>query len=355
MTLRIFEEAENEGGETFECLRTLARIRPGTFKEDWYAEWYAIGEKVARMGEQALKEGHHVSARKAFLRAYNYYRLSYFYMSGKDSRKKEAYVKGHESFQKATQLFDPKFEYVEVPFEGKVMEGVFYPAESKKAAPLVVFVGGIDGQKEEAYFVGAKELQERGINVLAIDGPGQASALIMQQLVCVPNYEKPVGAFLDQVAKRRGVDMERVAILGRSLGGYIAPRVAAFEKRIKACVVWGAYYDMQENIKHQGKEINEALKEMLAVETDEELREKAKAYTLNGVIQRVQCPILIIHGEADPVTPAWNAQRTYDEAKCEKTLKMYKLGEPGSGHCTHDAPSIVFPLVYDWLYDKLTA
>lgn len=352
MTLRIFEEAEFSGGDVFDCQRTLSKIRPGNL-EDWYTEWYKIGKQKENDGDERLKDGHEVSAKQDFLHAYNYYRLSYFYMSNNDERKKEAYLKGYNSFRKASVLLNPRPEYIEVPFQGKKLEGIFFPSGAKERSPLVIFIGGVDGQKEEAYFVGVQELQQRGISVLAIEGPGQAGALLLEKVPMMAEYEKPVGAFIDAIADRSDIDPEKIAILGRSFGGYIAPRAAAFDSRIKACVVWGAYYDMYENKKSQPDDLNKAIMEMLMVEDKETFLEKSKGYSLDGVIDKVTCPLLIIHGAADPMTPAWNAQKMYENAKCEKTLKLFKLGEPGAGHCTHDAPSIVFPLIYDWLYDKL--
>lgn len=351
MTLRIFEEAANQGGDFFDCQRTLSKIRPGN-KEDWYTEWYAIGEKKEKIAEDSLKDGHEVSARQAFMHAYNYYRLSYFYMSNKDERKKSTYVKGYNAFKKAAALLSPKPEYIEIPYQGKKLEGIFFPASVTEPAPLLIFIGGIDGQKEEAYFVGVQEMQQRGIHVLAIEGPGQAGALILEQIPVIADYEKPVGLFIDRMSGYENVDKRRIGILGRSFGGYIAPRAAAFDERIKACVVWGAYFDMYENIEPRAVDLNEAFKEMMMIEDDQQFAQEARKYSLDGIVEKIKCPLLIVHGAADPMTPAWNAERTYEQAKCEKTLKMFKLGEPGAGHCTHDAPSIVFPMIYDWLYDK---
>ena len=41
---------------------------------------------------------------------------------------------------------------------------------------------------------------------------------------------------MDWLEKRNDVDSDRVGIWGVSLGGYYAPRAAAFEERIKACI-----------------------------------------------------------------------------------------------------------------------
>ncbi len=37
--------------------------------------------------------------------------------------------------------------------------------------------------------------------------------------------------------------MKKLAIWGRSLGGYLSPRAFAYEKRIKACVADGGVYN----------------------------------------------------------------------------------------------------------------
>ena len=56
-------------------------------------------------------------------------------------------------------------------------------------------------------------------------------------------------AVLDFVATRRDLDSSRIGMWGVSLGGYYAPRAAAFDERIKACIAlggpfnWGAAWD----------------------------------------------------------------------------------------------------------------
>ena len=63
------------------------------------------------------------------------------------------------------------------------------------------------------------------------------------------DYEVPVKAVIDFVDKRPDLDPKRVGMWGVSLGGYYAPRAAAFDKRIRACIAlggpfnWGANWD----------------------------------------------------------------------------------------------------------------
>jgi dipeptidyl aminopeptidase/acylaminoacyl peptidase len=69
--------------------------------------------------------------------------------------------------------------------------------------------------------------------VLMVDGPGQGSALYDQGLVFRPDYEVVFAAILDLATERPEVDRDRIALSGRSFGGYLAPRAACFENRVR--------------------------------------------------------------------------------------------------------------------------
>lgn len=352
--MRIIEEAEYGGGDVFDCIRTMQKIRPGNM-EDWISEWTKIAKISKEKGDEAMKKGHLLTARKSYLNAYNYYRHGSFFILMMDPRKAEYYKLSDECFRKAAALFDPPFEYLSVDYEGKTLDAILYHTKKPGKNPLVIYVLGLDAQKEEYYFLGIEEALGRGLNVLVIDGPGQASSLFMKGIRGTPHYEKPVGAFLDALSKREDLDMNRVAIVGRSFAGYHAPRAAAFEPRIKALVVWGAFYSLHGNLSRR-KEAMARFKEVLGVDDEAAFMEKAKEYSLEGVASKITCPMLVLHGEADPQVDVNDARRLYQEASSkDKELVIFKLGEPGSGHCAHDAPSIAFPMVFDWVMDKMAS
>ncbi len=350
--MRIIEEAEYGGGDVFDCIRTIQRIRPGN-AEDWISEWSRTAKINQDLADEAMKKGHLITARKYYLNAYNYYRHASFFILMMDKRKADYYKLSDACFRKAAALFDPPFEYLNVDYEGKQLEAILYHTKKPGKNPLVIYVLGLDAQKEEYYFLGIEEALARGLNVLVFDGPGQASSLFMKGIRGTPHYEKPVAAFIDALSKRGDLDMNRLAIVGRSFAGYHAPRAAAFEPRIKALVVWGAFYSLYDNIARR-KDALPRFKEVLGVDSDAEFMEKAKEYSLKGVAEKIKCPMLVMHGEADPQVDVNDARKLYEEASSkDKQLVIFKLGEPGSGHCAHDAPSIAFPMVWDWVADKM--
>ena len=107
-----------------------------------------------------------------------------------------------------------------------------------------------------------------------------------------------------------------------SMGGYYAPRAAAFEKRFAAGVAWGAHFDYHANWiqrrkvhrvrRHQG--VGAAFSVAMGVghaghgQRDEETRE----YTLAGVAEKIECPFLVTQGELDSLSPLEPVSLLYD-------------------------------------------
>jgi dienelactone hydrolase len=81
---------------------------------------------------------------------------------------------------------------------------------------------------------------------LFLDQPGTGEALRLRDIKANPKSEQPVSAALDHLETFREIDTDRVGVVGVSLGGYYAPRAAAFEKRLVACVAWGAIWNYAE-------------------------------------------------------------------------------------------------------------
>ncbi|MGY1826512.1 alpha/beta hydrolase family protein [Blastococcus sp. SYSU DS0541] len=65
----------------------------------------------------------------------------------------------------------------------------------------------------------------------------------LQGLIARIDTEVWAGAAVDWLEARSDVDAAGIGIVGWSLGGYYAPRAAAFEKRFALCVAWAANHD----------------------------------------------------------------------------------------------------------------
>ena len=133
---------------------------------------------------------------------------------------------------------------MEIPYENTTLPGCFHRVdESNTKRPLLILHTGFDGSAEEMHGQGARAGVERSWNVLAFDGPGQYGPIHRERLTFRPDWEKVVTPVVDFALTLPGVDPEKIALMSISMGGYLAPRAAAFEKRISALVANDGIYD----------------------------------------------------------------------------------------------------------------
>src|SRR6185312_14553306 len=140
------------------------------------------------------------------------------------------------------------------------------------------------------------------------------------------DYEVPVKAVLDFVASRRDLDSSRIGMWGVSLGGYYAPRAAAFEKRIKACIAlggpfdWGASFDGLPELTRLAFQVRSHAKDAA------QAKKNAHTLSLVGLAEKITCPIFIVNGRHDRIVPASDAERLAREVKGPAELLMVEDG-----------------------------
>ncbi|HYZ16405.1 MAG TPA: alpha/beta hydrolase [Candidatus Acidoferrum sp.] len=355
---RALGETQEGGGAISECFQAASKMIPGD-KESWYREWLHVAERNRIRAEEAEKLGHIITAKQAWLRAVDYYRQAEFWLDGEDPRRLEVFTKCEQSFQAAGKYFRPKLEPVQIPYEdGKVLYAYFLRAPRPKNGkqPVLISFGGLDSFKEELYFMTARGALDRGISQLLVDGPGQGGTIRRQKLINRYDYEVPVGKCIDYLETRDDVDTSRIAISGTSLGGYYAARAGSFEHRLKAVISHGAIWDVNELWSERGEEhgLADHIKWVFGTKSVAEAIEKGKKFRLEGVLDGMKCPYLIIHGGHD-VLGVKQASTVYEYAKkvgVDATLRLLSAEETGAEHCQHDNPTIGEEEMMDWLAEK---
>ncbi len=366
------------GADLGECLTTAQRITPGDV-DSWYAEWTATADRVYGIGEAAQAAGRRVSAREAYLRASNYYRTAgiQFYRPPLDSRLVAATERQSEAFQQAAALFSSPVERVAIPYEGTTLPGyLFLVDDSGAPRPTLVFVGGYDGTAEESYFALAAAGLRRGYHCLSVDGPGQGTVLIRQEQFMRPDWERVVTPTVDYALARREIDERRIALVGRSWGGYLAPRAATAEHRVAACIADPGLYSPGSMVTTM---FPPELARQLDSGNDQELQQffaermkmpglafqlnrgmlvhgcatpldyvrAFRAYTLEGIAGQIRCPTLIAQAEND--TRASQSHELYDALTCPKELIEFTNAEGAGEHCEAGADSLFHQRAFDWL------
>ncbi len=354
-------------GEIDEACRPLkeAAKRNDRFAQQaWYESWKKVAERVEALALDHEKAGQYLSAGRKYLRASVYYIAAERMLSSRDHRKAQTYGQGLAAFKKGVQLRKEPVEWVEVPFQGKSLPALFSKAPGQGRLPCMVHFDGFDIMKEIIYLRAAEDFRRRGISMLIVDHPGVGEALRLRGMYGGHDTEVSAGACVDYLETRADVDPKRIGMAALSLGGYYAPRAAAFEKRFKCCVAWGSVWDFGESVSRRlagtggEKSVPDWVDQLLWVfgkGTVEEAAAVAKKMTLEGVADKITCPLLIMHGENDRQSPLRNAERTFAAAvnSPNKKLKVFTLAEGGAEHCQADNHSMAVDCMTDWVAEIL--
>jgi esterase/lipase len=76
----------------------------------------------------------------------------------------------------------------------------------------------------------------------------------------------------------------------------------------------------------------------------------AKKFTLEGIAQQIECPVLILHGENDRIVPLQAAKTLYEKVGAKnKILKIFTAEEGGAEHCQVDNRQLGIDYVGDWI------
>jgi pimeloyl-ACP methyl ester carboxylesterase len=231
-----------EGGE---CFYAASKIKDGD-GESWYVEWTAMGRRAEKRGAESAAGGHYISAREAYLRSYAYYRAAIAFLDPfSDTRQHDQYLKAKDCFHKAANMFTPPILQLEIPFEGKTLPGyLIRPADDHTRRKTLLMIGGADTFVEDLYGYIGPAAVKRGYNLVIVDLPGQGE-LPHKGLILRPDTEIPVKAVVDHLLDLPDIDAAKLVMFGLSLGGYLAPRAAAYEKRIKAVAACSIILDFQ--------------------------------------------------------------------------------------------------------------
>ncbi len=346
-------------------LRAVADADPSVSSPAWADAWASLAARLRRQAERDESQGHHRSAGAKHLRGALYRLMAERALRSTDPRKLAAYRDAMAMFRRGVELHGDAAEFVEIPYGRGAMPAVFMSAVGGRPAPCMIHFNGFDWLKEFNYLSMAEEYARRGIASLFCDQPGSGGALRLHGLTAEVETERAAAACVDHLLARDDVDASRIGIMGASLGGYYAPRAAAFEKRLACCVAWGAFFDAEEVLRMRAAqgagyansvpEIEDQLLWVTGATSLETGFAFMRRLTLRDVADRITCPLLIVHGGRDRQIPVDHGQKTYDAARNSRARKLVVLGPEDGGveHCSIDNFPLVRDLVADWIADTL--
>lgn len=326
-----------------DLMRIVQRCEAGN--EDWGTLWEEFGNRHEEIGEDALRDGRTITAGEALARAAVYFHVAQATNHHDLERKERLQRRQHDVYRKAMPYLRPPVQAVQVPYKGSSFPGYLrLPEGATGPVPCVIMLAGLDSTKEELACYEPAYL-ERGMATFVFDGPGQS--LTRREFPLVAAIESSVGAILDCLSRRKDLDASSFGIWGRSVGGHMAPRAAALDARLKACVSIGGFYDWPwERFRPRTRE------EFAMCAHAKSLDEAAaisRTFTLQGIIDKLKVPLLVVHSQGDTISPYENAVRIAKEAGGPVELVLY----PEGNHVCDNIPYKVRPMMADWMARQL--
>jgi pimeloyl-ACP methyl ester carboxylesterase len=247
----------------------------------------------------------------------------------------------------------------------------------------VIFHGGFDSSVEELFYYGGAPATRRGYNCLTFDGPGQGSPIREQKLPFRYDWEKVVTPAVDYALTRPEVAGDKLALIGMSLGGYLAARAAAFEHRFQAAVFFDGVYDYHQSYMSllpkdavQALEVgeNSRFEEIVnklmqsstvmrwavtqglwsfGVASLTEYMSAIKKMTMEGIAAQIKCPCLVMDAEGDLFFRG-QPKEIFDALRVPKKLVKFTAEDGAENHCQSGALAFKDEVVFNWLDETLS-
>ena len=333
----------SQGVNYNDFFRTTSRIEKWA---DWCREWVATGDLHFDLALNAEAKGNSISAGERFIAAALCYHFGKFVFQDFIDEYMPASQKSVGAYAKGLKLMDPSGERVEIPFDDTKMVGTLRLPPGVQRPALILLLPGLDSTKEE-FFYWEEVFLKRGLATFSLDGPGQGECGYHSHIR--PDYEAAVTAALDALTKRTDIDPKRIGLAGVSLGGYYAPRAAAFEPRVKAAVGICGPYNFAECWDGTPALTRAAFQYHSGAKDAADAKAKASQLSLEGVAHNIKQPLLIIQGKLDRLIPWEQAPKIVNAVGKNAELAMFENGN----HVCNNIPYVYRPLTADWLKEKL--
>jgi pimeloyl-ACP methyl ester carboxylesterase len=218
---------------------------------------------------------------------------------------------------------------VELHGDGVALSGWLFPAQGTPLDVTVVYLHGIGDNRSSAVEL-AERLVPLGYDVLAYDSRAHGES---SGAACT--YGSREKRDLALVLEQLGI--ERAILVGSSLGAAVALQAAPDDPRIIGVFADASFADLRTVMRER------AASSLTPRAIDATLK---RAGTEGGfdvddvsplrAVERIRVPVLLVHGELDPMTSPEHARRLYAAVAGSKRLRLYA----GVGH--------VVPLALVW-------
>lgn len=320
-------------------------------------------DELIALAERMDTEGRKIAA--AFV-----YRSAEFFTHPNDPDKIPLYDQFYDRFYMA--VADEQMERSSVPFQNGSLPALRFSPEDSKGT--IIIHGGLDSFMEEFFSV-ACYIVNAGYEVILFEGPGQGAALRKSDLHMTHEWEKPTSAVLDYFK------LTDVTLVGLSMGGYLAPRAAAFDERIARVVAFdvcpydlhgsglqGALYQfflrhpsLYNWIANTAMRISVKAAQLVSqwmyitgASTPAEWNELLQHYSVSDVAQQIRQDVLLLAGAEDHMIPLKEYHKNMKGLTNARSLtgRIFTAEEHAQNHCQMGNIKLALDVILQWVDEK---
>jgi len=318
----------------------------------------AVARRREAKANAAALADHKVTARDNFFMAAVHWGAAQWPYDENDETNIAYNNKKRECYAKYATLADHHVEAVWVPFAGKAIPAWLHlpPGYTGGRLPVVIAIPGMDSYKEIQVALYGDKYLNRGMAVLAIDGPGQYEAPMIGLNFTMENWVAAGPALVDWIVARPELDATRIGVAGTSFGSLFGTVLTANEPRIKACAVMSVCHEpgCHTIFQEASPTFKKRFMYMSGITDEDEFDSFRKKITWQGHADKIRAPYLCVAGEAEELSPLQHSEALMAALKGPKQMVVYQ----DSRHSVGNVPAAnlgPFPpiLLADWLADRL--
>lgn len=201
---------------------------------------------------------------------------------------------------------------------------------------------------KETFDYALRHYREAGYATLCVDLPAHGE---LQQGPRLQADSEWVGTLaLEALADHPDIDVDRIGVLGGSLGAFYALRVAARSPLAKVCIAFAAPFDLGALGPAMVPGIIHNFSTLTGAKTPQDLHRLGLDFHLRDVTPNVHCPVALVHGTRDSVC---DFTMTYAIAS-SLSAPVSVIPIPGADHEVSypDLPAVSEPAIA-WLREHL--
>ena len=301
-----------------ETLRHIRRL------DQWPNAWIETAQRFLGDYRRQISGGQRADAAQARMLAGYCYHIAQL-VPGLDERTQEhCSATSAALVRQALPDVLPQARRIDIPWRNSTLPAILIPGpDTPEPSGLVVVLNGTSTTKEEHLrWVGA--LTGAGLATLLLDTPGIGEARAHGR----PEADQMdlLDGVFDLLHGYHAIDARKVGVLGISLGGNLALRCLAYDRRITAAAMVTPPYEPARWINRVSPLIHEEMQQLFRTEDASELRQIAESFSLADVTPHIQRPTLILGAGRDTVVPPSESTRLASALGPLSTLAWYANG-----------------------------